>query len=460
MESRNWLPYTLRHALWPSPYMPARLQEGRVRTWLVFRSAFLFSLIITMIEMPVHLTRYTLVPHLKLLYPLVDLLGNPSNSLGALMMCALLLAVALFSGQCDSCTCYLVLATSLGSVYFMSVFDCVQHHYLFVLLLLLIAMDEEEARHLRVHELVFLMCSIVYGWACVTKLTSPHFRSGHFFLVSVYNGPVPDRVLGVVAAAAGGGHWAHRLIVSLSALSAWAVIAIEGFLSLSLLVSPFGWLNVAMIFALHGLIGLLELSDPLMRTDMFSVMMLGVGVLCVPPAQARHFATAVLPRTWLHKRFPRDWHLGTGWHKEALGARVLLVLFLMLQMMVPLRCYPATGAAWATRDLTDERFCWRMFSDESLRDCTLEWTYRNTNTYLEMRKLPSGNWTMPDTELETLGNMNRAVCPMMAHRICQRQKALHNHNRGTGRLRYTAYCDMYIAEPSRVYIARNATLSC
>jgi hypothetical protein len=50
------------------------------------------------------------------------------------------------------------------------------------------------------------------------------------------------------------------------------------------------------------------------------------------------------------------------------GARHLasgfIVLFLLIQLLVPLRCY--LGGQ------TDERFCWRMFSSVVQRDCRVE----------------------------------------------------------------------------------------
>lgn len=417
--------------------------KGRMCTFALWRILFVGSLCIDLMKLEIYTDIHDMVPHFQVLMEISEFIPNVLLLTLFLRSLSFACAAAIFLGVDDRPYVYVLCAASTGFMYAMSILDSFQHHYLFVLVMLVACHDDTPARHIRTHEILLGLMGIVYGWTTVTKLTSPKFMTGEFLFNGPFANTMIDKMMGLsiqllVPNNVGLGLWLWQRFVC---ASAWIVILVEGFLCVSLIVKPLWRANTLLMLGLHALIGMLELIEDRMHTDLFSVYMFGLAALTIPPLDPTlRWMCRVLPSRLM--RVPDSStillegkglvdSLGVGWSNNREWSKWMLVLFFTVQLVMPLRCY--APVPWAVDDDTDERFCWRMFSDNSMIRCAMEWHYRNEQTH------SSADFADHSSMWDSF-RLNKLTSSYAAKRICQKKKRDLDQNVGVGVLTYQAEC--------------------
>ena len=457
--------------------MGAREAEGRCVTFALWRTLFAGCLMADSILMLFHRNVDTLIPHFSFLMPLAESIRNPFLLTLGLRVMSFVFSTCLVLGLDDSSSMYLNFSLVTGFMYSLSVYDSFQHHYLFVVVMFLVAHDERGGRHVRMHEMILTFTSMVYAWSSVTKLTSSVFMSGEFFLQTMFTHKTVDRVLGWAMWTLFPSHLEEGIVAvqMFARACSHLVTGTEVFLAFSLTLRPTWWLNTLLMVLLHSAILVFEYIDDQMHTQLFAVYMFAIACLTVPPVGPHiRWIKRLVPSRLLHLPAPSDtplssrgWvrYLGTGWipsniwsrsEARAASGRVLstpsrgfwslvLVLFFAVQLHLPLRCY--APVPWQSPDVVDVRGCWRMFSDVSVRACTMEWSYRNTRTRTR------GDFTFEHQILNTLNS------PMFARRFCLRRKNAVDSGVGVASIIMDVSCYLQITAQT-IHLHNKTTILC
>lgn len=357
--------YTLRKV-----FAPYAKEGGLGYPWTMelFRMLFFGTLAVDLAQsVKVYNRSFLLIPHLDWLLPYTLSMPYPSEVTFCANTISFSLAVLLMAGRVRHRAVELLLFVVMASAYCISIMDTFQHHYLFIMLVLLVALGDPY----RCREIILLQTSILYFWTTITKLTSPSFLTGSYMRDVVLMHHNIDSLLGSTLYVWFDFETAEWLYHWALVLSSWAVVGLEGALCVNLLRQPFSWLNTLMMTLLHGPILLMEMFLPSMHTDLFSVYMFALALLTVPEVG------------WVRRYLISNQRMRTltnDSRRRMRGRRVrtfLLVVFFLGQMLLPMTYY----VPW-NEDPLDERFAWRMFSDLSNRNCVYDIVVQHRNETL------------------------------------------------------------------------------
>lgn len=384
--------------------MVSESERSFYRTHSLFFIIFFPTLLLDTTTFNVYNDMKHMVPHLEFLTAVTSRIKHVLSLFMAirLLSCAIIFHIMMKYG--DKAIYYRLLTALMGTAYVLSIRDSYQHHYLIILILFILALENEtRSRILNSHARILRLAGVVYLYTTITKLDTASFMNGEMLCNQIMFTPEMDTLYGYMI------EWFYipilRMDISTSlgqigvicvALS-WSVIAIELYLGFNLLLNPFHVTNAPLMFLLHFGIGVFEYISPLMNTNMFSVHMFAIAALAIPPTDYyTRWIDYVLP-AWLWKRQCTLSITNTRPRTVSICNKIVVIvftLFIVWQAAIPyVRCYHGRPIALFMGNpkeeyidlmvnnpgLLDERFCWRMFSGLANRECESSYEFVTGN---------------------------------------------------------------------------------
>ena len=347
---------------------------------------FFGTLMIDSIQFRIFTNKDDLLPDFESLLSFTQIINNITLLFVVLRFISFYIIFLVFIGEFRKPIHYAILSQIMAFCYFISVKDTYQHHYLVIMIVFLMSLENEI---ITTHRRILTLVSIVYFYTAITKLDSPRFMSGSQLCNSTMFCTETDKLYGFIInsifSSSGVFSWSAdqslEMIDNLCFIASWSVIGVELYLSLALLVNPFSIVNSVLMFVLHGLIMVFEIINPRMNTNLFSVYMMAISILCLPPTEkyTSWIETYVIPS---HKMMTPL--LNKKRARPLYRIIILLIIsgFFVGQAYIPYaRCYTGKTLAFSQNaeetyqfyhenpEYLDERFCWRMFSDIANRRC-------------------------------------------------------------------------------------------
>ncbi len=361
--------------------------KSLARTWALFSLVFFGCLMIDCLLFRTFNSRDDLLPDFEFMLPFSQSLNNISVLFRSLRFISFCIVVLIFTGNFREPAHYGLLSLIMIFCYFISVKDTYQHHYLVIIIVFLISL---ETSVITPHRRILMLTSIVYFYTGITKLDTPTFTNGSQLCNSTMFCAATDKLYGIIinnvltssSVLALSVDQSLELINQFCFVSSWLVIFVEFYLSISLALKPFSIVNSVVMFSLHSLILTFQLINLRLNIGLFSLYMIAISVLCLPPT---NYYTAWIERyiiptpTWLTPVTPT---IDRSWCYKFI-VLIIIGVFFVAQIYVPYaRCYEGKTLAVLQDSVTttykfyhenpaylDERFCWRMFSDLANRHC-------------------------------------------------------------------------------------------